>query len=121
MHISIDEQIASQLISGTIAVAIMVGIGILLSILLKVVVSRRFAFTRLALILVLSPLCMINLLDRSSVSTLYLYGIVVIVLGMTIDGIAHLLHPEPEGKGGRKKKAPTIEPNADPIVWEKVE
>jgi len=120
MHISIDGQVISQLVSGIIAVAILVGIGILLAILLKLMMARRFAFTRLALVLVLSPFCLINLLDRGSVSTLYLYGIIVVVLGMVIDGIAHLIRPE-QPKSRRKKKAPTIEPKADPIIWEKVE
>ncbi len=52
---------------------------------------------------------------------LYFYTIVVIVLGMAIDGIAHLIRPEEPPQGNRKKKKPVDEPDPDAIVWEKVE
>ena len=119
MEISINNEILSQLINGIIAVILLVAAGVVLAIASKIMINKRFPFTRLALILALPPFCLINLLDRASVSTLYLYAIIVIVLGMAIDGIAHLIRPENSLQKNRKKKAPASDPDA--IVWEKVE
>ena len=122
MEISINNEILSQLISGIISVLILVAAGVILTVASKMLINKRFPFTRLALILTLPPFCLINLLDRGSTSTLYLYAMVVIVLGMTIDGIAHLIRPqEPPKRKNRKKKEPADEPDPDAIVWEKVE
>lgn len=123
MEISINNEILSQLINGIIAVIILVAAGVVLAMASKMMINKRFPFTRLALILTLPPFCLINLLDRGSVSTLYLYAIVVIVLGMAIDGIAHLIRPEDPRQNKSQKKAPATgsEPEPDAIVWEKVE
>ena len=123
MEISINNEILSQLINGIIAVIILVAAGGVLAFASRMMINKRVPFTRLALILALPPFCLINLLDRGSVSTLYLYAIIVIVLGMAIDGTAHLIRPEKLPGSNRKKKAPATgsEPDPDAIVWEKVE
>lgn len=121
MEISINSEILSQLINGIIAVIILVAAGTILTLASKMLINKRFPFTRLALILALPPFCLINLLDRGSMSTLYLYAIIVIVLGMAIDGIAHLIRPEKLSGSNRKKKEPATGAEPDAIVWEKVE
>lgn len=120
MDISINDQILSQFFNGVVAVVMLVAAGWILAFISRPV-GEKFTFTRLALVLAIPPFCLINLLDRGSLSTLYLYAIVVVVLCIAIDGIHHLFPPR-EGRGTKpkpKKDAGEPEPNA--IVWEKVE
>ena len=120
MHISIDDQIIGQLVAGIVSVFILVGVGVILTFASRAI-GRKFAFTRLALVLALPPFCLINLLDRGSVSTLYLYGIIVVVLGMAVDAIHHLLPRKEPLETDHGTDTETGEPNSDAVVWEKAE
>lgn len=110
------------------AVLALVAVGGILSLILSGM-AKRFAFTRLALILALSPLSLIRFLDDNSNSTVYLYAMIVMLIGITIDGINHLLEPkaqpkisqEPKSESAPKEKTAPAEVDPNVIVWEKAE
>lgn len=123
MQINVTDQMISQFLSGVFIIFALITVGSVLSIILKVM-SRKFAFTRLALVLALTPLCMVGFLDRNSVATLYLFSMISILLGITIDGINHLLLPKDQPIRAEKPEVaqpPVTEENPDVIVWEKAE
>ena len=121
MNISVTDQMLSQFLSGVLTVVVLIGVGGLLSVLLKPM-TRNFVFTRMALILGLTPLTLINFIDRSSISTLYLFSMIAVLLGITVDGINFLLMPKERPKVepvAEKEKAEDAEPDPGVIVWEK--
>jgi len=124
MQFSLSDTIISEFLSGIFAILALVAVGGILSIFLGGM-SKRFPFCRLALILALSPFSLIGFLDRGGNSTLYLYAMIVTLLGITIDGIAYLLEPKQEIRSDSRIEAesPEIEESADPnvIIWEKAE
>ena len=111
----------SQFLSGVLTIVVLISVGGMLSILLKPM-SQKFVFTRLSLILGLTPLTLINFIDEGSSSSLYLFSMIVALLGITVDGINFLLMPKT-----RLQEEPVVEtadveePQPDPgvIVWEK--
>ena len=126
MYLSVSDQMVSDFLSGLIAVFALVAVGGILSIMLGRM-AKRFPFTRLALVLALSPLSLVHFMERTSGSTLYLYAMIVLLLGITIDGIAYLLEPKaatnPEAKAEPEEQQGEAsgEPNPGMIVWEKAE
>ena len=127
MQFSISDYMISQFLSGALAVFSLLGIGAILMLLLMGL-ARSFPFCRLALTLALTPLCLVSFLERSAMSTLYLYAMIVILLGITIDGISHVLTPkQSDNKPKEQLKFPAEpsaeaeEPDPDTMVWEKVE
>ncbi|WP_136079771.1 hypothetical protein [Pontiella desulfatans] len=114
----------SEFLSGLFAVFSLVAVGGILSLVLQRM-ARSFPFTRLSLILGLAPLSFFKFLEPGGSSTLFLYSMIVILLGITIDGISHLLDPResPRAKAAPKKAeaGKEAEPAPGMIVWEKTE
>ena len=123
MNISITDEMVSQFLSGVITIFALIAVGATLSVFFKAM-SEKFAFTRLALILALSPLSLVRFLDPAYSSTLYLFSMILALLGITIDGINSLLLPKERIKATPKAEAeakPEAEADPSVIVWEKAE
>lgn len=131
MQFSISDSMVSQFISGLFAVFALLGVGAAIMLLLGGM-AKKFPFCRLALVLALTPFSLIRFLERGANSTLFLYAMIVVLLGITIDGINHVLTPKTVQKKSAKPKI-TIKPKSEPeieedeepdsgmIVWEKAE
>lgn len=123
MSFNITDQMISQFFSGVFTIIILIAVGGVLSVFFKAM-NKKFSFTRLALVLALTPLCFINFLDRSNTNTLYLFSMIVVLLGITIDGINYLLLPKEQPKAApqqEKEQVAEKESGPDVIVWEKAE
>ncbi len=123
MSFNITDQIISQFLSGLFIIFVLVAVGGLLSVVFKTM-GKKFAFTRLTLMLALTPLCLMAFLDRSSTATLYLFSMISVLLGITIDGINYLLLPKELPKTAQKPEksdAEKTDANPEVIVWEKAE
>ena len=123
MNISLTDQMVSQFLSGVITIFALIAVGATLSALFKAM-DEKFTFTRLALIMALSPLSLVSFLDAGYVSSLYLFSMIVALLGITIDGINFLLLPKEVIKTEskvEKEEASKVEPDSSLIVWEKAE
>lgn len=128
MQFSISDSMISEFVSGLFAVFALIGVGAALMLLL-IGLAKRFPFTRLALVLALTPFSLHSFLENGSVSTLYAYAAIVVLLGITIDGISHLLTPREPAQEAEPEKIPAAVPEqraeniSDPnmIVWEKAE
>ncbi len=128
MNINITDRMTSLFLSGIISVLVLIVVGAILSVVFKKI-DKKFVFTRMALIVALSPLTLINFLEQDSASTLYLFAMVAVLLGITIDGINHLLLPkelpkeltkaEVEEAGKAEENEAATEPGV--IIWEKAE
>jgi hypothetical protein len=113
----------SQFLSGVLPIFALIAVGATLSVLFKAM-NERFAFTRLALIIALSPLSLINFLDPGYIPTLYLFSMIMALLGITIDGINFLLLPKERIKAApvvEQEEASEVDPDSGVIVWEKAE
>jgi hypothetical protein len=124
MHINITDELISEFFSGAIVVIALIAMGAFLLFILKGL-SRTFPFTRMGLALALAPLSLTNFLDTGESIALFLYAMIAALLGITIDGINHLLTPKarikPEHQFEKEKKEETAEPSPGVIVWEKAE
>lgn len=124
MQLSISDAMISDFLSGLVAVLALVAVGGGISLVLQGM-ARRFPFSRLALILALAPLSMVRFLERGGTSTLYLYAMIVVLMGLTIDGIGYLLQPKEAPKAkpakGTEEEAASEESEPGVIVWEKAE
>jgi len=116
MNINIPDPIIREFLGGVSAILAVIALGAFLWFILRGF-ARRFTFTRMALILALSPLSMVNFLNHGATSILYLFAMIAILLGVTIDGISSLLRPK------ERPKAVPEEAEAKPsgIVWGKAE
>ena len=115
----------SEFLSGLFVVFALVAVGGLVALILGGM-AKRFPFTRMALALALAPLSLVQFMERGGNSTLFLYAMLVVLLGITIDGIAYLLEPkearaatENQSRQAVEEAAPEPEPGM--IVWEKAE
>jgi hypothetical protein len=124
MQFSISDNMISEFASGLFAVFALIGVGAMVMLLLTGL-GKKFPFTRLALVLALTPFSLFRFLENGSVSTLYLYAVIVVLLGITIDGINYLLVPKEAVLKTDPSKAESEEPEEKPdpgmIVWEKAE
>ncbi len=123
MKINITDQIISEFTSGVVAVLAVIAVGAALSFILRGI-ARKFPFTRMALVLALAPLSLINFLDRGESTALLLYAMITTLLGITIDGINHLLLPKERPQTTHdavKQEEEIAESNPSVIVWEKAE
>lgn len=124
MNFNMTDEMVSQFLSGLVPILALIAVGTLLAILLKGM-NKRFAFTRLALILALPPLSLIHFLEPSITQSLYLFVMILTLLGITVDGINHLLMPKERPAAPPAKKAGGVEATAEPepevIVWEKAQ
>ena len=105
------------------AVLIVIAVGGFLAFVLQGM-GRKFPFTRLALVLALAPMSLVKFFEYSTGSILQLYAMIVVLLGITVDGINHLLMPKEQPKARPKAKneaESTAEPKPGVIVWEKAE
>ena len=101
----------------------MIMVGGTLALLLRGM-NRNFNFTRLSLVLGLAPLSLVSFMDPKTSSTLFLFSMIVVLLGITVDGINFLLLPKERVKSVEKVKEPVqVEAEPDPgvIIWEKAE
>jgi hypothetical protein len=128
MHFSLSDHVVSEFLSGLVAVAALVVVGCIIALILKKMIAQ-YPFIRMALVLALTPLSLVQFLDQDS-STLYLYAMIVIPLGLAIDGINHLLRTKEnaaslqqhvEYKEQKKDVEQPVGPDSDVIVWEKAE
>ena len=123
MNISITDEIISQFLSGVLTICAMIMVGGTLALLLRGM-NRNFNFTRLSLVLGLAPLSLVSFMDPKTSSTLFLFSMIVVLLGITVDGINFLLLPKERVKSVEKVKEPVqVEAEPDPgvIIWEKAE
>ncbi|VGO23270.1 hypothetical protein [Pontiella sulfatireligans] len=127
MELSLSDQLVSEFLSGLIAVFSIVAVGGALSLVLSGM-AKHFPYTRLALVLALAPLTLVRLLESVGSSNLYFYSMIVVLLGITIDGISHLLEPKAQPQEKPEPKSAPVEEEekeAEPppgmIVWEKAE
>ena len=125
MNINITDQIVSDLLSGVMTVLVLILVGSALSVALRKM-ARNFPFTRMALVLALAPMCLVRFLDYGENSTLYLFAMIATLLGITIDGINHLLTPKEASRAvpaEAVEEAVKEETPSKPgvIVWEKAE
>ena len=121
MYFSISDQMISQFLSGLLGVLALVAVGSALALALGAM-ANRFPFSRLSLILALSPLSFARFLDYGGNSTLHLYAMIVILLGITIDGVSYLLEPRVRSGAEQTQSEAaekTEEPSPGVIVWEK--
>jgi len=124
MQLSISDNMVSEFMSGLFAVFALIGVGAAIMLALSGL-AKKFPFIRIALVLALTPFCLFRFLENGSVSTLYLYAMIVVLLGITIDGINYVLTPkEAVSKAKPEEAAPKKEEKtSDPtmMVWEKAE
>ena len=119
----LDSELISRFLLGTIAVFAMVAIGGAFANMFRSV-NKRFCFTKTALILTLPPFCLSLVLDRSSLSTLYLYAMIVIVIGFSVDAARHLIAIWRHGESlpsPRNENTSASESSEKGMVWEKIE
>lgn len=112
----------SDFLSGLVAVLTLVAVGGTLSLALTRM-AARFPFTRIALVIALTPISLMRFLENGNGATLLLFSMIATLLGITIDGISHLLEPrvvhapaenEPE-------QVEQEQPKTGMFVWEKAE
>jgi hypothetical protein len=123
MKINITDQIISEFTSGVVAVLAVIAVGAALSFILRGI-SRKFPFTRMALVLALAPLSLINFVGYSESTALLFYAMITTLLGITIDGINHLLLPKERPQtisDSATQEEETVKSNPGVIVWEKAE
>lgn len=129
MNVNLTDQTVSNLLSGLITVLVLIVIGKVLSSALRKM-DKKFPFTRMALVLALTPLTLIRFFNYGDSSTLFLFAMICTLLGITIDGISHLLEPKEvpgampaeatkeEAKEEAKEQVPS---RPGMIVWEKAQ
>lgn len=123
MHFSISSDLISDFLTGLFAVFALVTVGGVLNLLLRNI-ARRFPFSRLALVLALAPVSLMKFVDEAASLALFLYAMIVILLGITIDGLAYLLGPRTareQEKVPRPKTEASPEEQKPVMVWEKAE
>ncbi len=123
MKFYITDEIVSQFLSGLLPILILIAVGASLSVLFKRM-RKQFMFTRMALVLALPPLSLIHFLEQETTLPLYLFSMIITLLGILIDGGNHLLipkeRPKPKAeKMAEDKAADDQEPEV--IIWEKAE
>ena len=123
MIFNITDEMVSQFLSGIVPILVLIAVGSILSVLFKGMKSK-FSFTQMALILALTPLSLVHFLEPSTRLSLYLFAMIIALLGITIDGINHLLMPKEQLKAdikGIKEEEPSSKQESEVIVWEKAE
>ncbi len=113
----------SEFLSGLVVVLALVVVGCTIALVLSGM-ARRFPFTRMALVMALTPLSFIRFMEYPGESSLHLYSMIVILLGVTIDGISYLLEPKnkPAEQRANAEKGEAEEQDdlqSGVIVWEK--
>ncbi len=120
MRFTLSDQVISEFLSGFFAVFALVAVGCLIAIVLKKIIGN-YPFIRISLVLALTPLCLVQFLGSDS-SSLYLFSLIIIPLGLTIDGINYLLHQKKKAEAEQEAaehQDKTEDPDSNVIVWEK--
>lgn len=124
MNINLTDQIVSQFLSGLITVFALIAVGSVLAIVLRGM-ERKFPFMRLALVLALSPLALVQFFDHGGLTIFYIYAMIVLTLGFAIDGVQYLVTSKVRAKREPIPEAVEEEIPAEPkpgvIIWEKAE
>lgn len=122
MTIDIPNQIIGGYLGGVIAILAVVGLGALLFYILKIF-AEAFPFTRLGIVLALSPLSLFFLTDDRVRAALFIYAMITTLIGIIIDGTNHMLPGrKPQAYPGQSKHdGETDESDPDGLVWEKAE
>lgn len=123
MNINITDQIVSQFLSGLIVVLVLIAVGGVLATVLGGM-AKKSPFTRLALVLALSPLSLVSFLGYKESTYAFIYAMIAILIGLTIDGIHYLLQPKAQPRqnaGYPPEKAEEKASDPNMIVWEKAE
>jgi hypothetical protein len=89
MRFGINDSVISGFLSGLIIVFALIAVGGLLASVLRRM-SDRYPFTRLALILALTPVSLVHFLDQDTRYLLFTYVLIIALMGITIDGIRYL-------------------------------
>ncbi len=124
MYFSISDEMVSEFLSGLIVVLALVVVGCTIALMLGGM-ARRFPFSRMALVMALTPLSFVRFMELQTMSTLHLYAMIVILLGITIDGINHLLEPKERSQTDESEVQQTSDQENEAetppgvIVWEK--
>lgn len=124
MYFSISDEMVSEFLSGLVVVLALVVVGCTIALVLGGMV-KRFPFSRLALALALPPLCFMRFMEYQGTSSLHLYAMIVILMGITIDGINYLLEPKVRPNADEtedtqtEQQARNEESSSSVIVWEK--
>ena len=132
MRLFINSNIISEFLSGVLIILALMIVGGLLAYLLKNM-AKHYPFTRLAVILALTPVSLMQFLGRETQTFFFLYAMIVALLGILIDGIKHLIEFKAQSQPHRAaialqksdeepaEEEPAEEaPRADMLVWEKV-
>lgn len=110
MRFSISDSMVSEFMSGLFAVFALIAVGAALMLILTPL-RNKFPFTRIALTLALTPFSLIRFMEHPATSTLFLYSTIAILLGITIDGINHILTaPKREAKPEEPVRAQVAPP-----------
>jgi hypothetical protein len=125
MRFNITDQIISDFASGLIPVVAVIAVGALISFLLQGI-AGKLPFIRIALIVALAPLSLVNFLGTEERTALIYYAVVTSLFGIMIDGINHLLQPRERTVVKAEpriveEERPEIESRPGVIVWEKAE
>ena len=121
MNINIPDEIIREFLGGVSAVVAVIATGAILFFLSRRI-ARKLPFTRMGLVLALAPLSLINFLGNSESTALPIYAMIMTLLGISIDGINHLLlfkDPSPPAQNPEEQEEETVEPNPGVMVWEK--
>lgn len=123
MYINLSDKVVSAFLSGFFVVLVLIAVGGFLAFVLQGM-RKSFPFTRLALVLTLAPMSLVKFFEYNHSSMLYLYAFIAVLLGITIDGINHLLLTKEQPKSqleAKKQVRAEAEPKPGVIVWEKAE
>lgn len=129
MNVNLTDQTVSNFLSGLITVGVLILVGKVLSSALRKM-DKKFPFTHMALVLALTPLSLIKFFNYGDSSTIFLFAMICTLLGITIDGISHLLEPkeapralpaEATKEEAREETKEKVESRPGMIVWEKAQ
>lgn len=132
-YFNITNEMIASFLNGLVFVLLLVLVGSILALILAWM-AKRFPFTRIALVITLSPLAFIRLLELADYEFIQKYAMLTTLAGFLIDGIHHLIRTylppraetspaaEVEGQDSSNQEAEqSADSPKDSIVWEKAE
>ena len=134
MQLMFSDETLSRFLSGLLIILILISIGTIIGWLLGKL-RKKHPFSRLAIMLALPPLSFIQFISDNQRPAFYIFTMIVLVAGITIDGMAYLLTPkdrtdaEDPVTAGAKAETASEQPEDEPVsqtessgalVWEKV-
>lgn len=129
-YFNITNEMIASFLNGLVFVLLLVLVGSILALILAWM-AKRFPFTRIALVITLSPLAFIRLLELADYEFIQKYAMLTTLAGFLIDGIHHLIRTylppqaevaEAEGQASsNQEEDSSADSPKDSIVWEKAE